>query len=226
MSEQIRSMFTRISSGYDRANAWLSLGLHRRWRHLAVRASGVRPGQRVLDLATGTGDLALAFAGAVTPAGEVWASDFSLAMLDRARAKAMKRGIVLQAADIQRLPYRDENFDVISIAFGIRNVDDPLAALREMRRVLRRDGSIVVVEFGQPIGIAGVLFNLYARVWMPFLGELLTGDRAAYRYLVRSSAAFPCGDAFADLMHSAGLKIMAVKRLHGGVVFIYTATRL
>ncbi|NOY05807.1 MAG: ubiquinone/menaquinone biosynthesis methyltransferase [Chlorobi bacterium] len=225
MSEQIRTMFARISPGYDKANAWLSLGLHHRWRRLAVRASGVRAGHRALDLATGTGDLALALVESVTVDGEVWASDFSLAMLRRARAKVMKAGVALQAADAQRLPYRDESFDVISIAFGIRNVDDPLATLREMKRVLRPSGSIVVVEFGRPTGIAGALFDLYARVWMPFLGGLLTGDRAAYRYLVRSSAAFPCGDAFAGLMNSAGLQVTEVKRLHGGVVFIYTATR-
>jgi len=226
MSERIRSMFTRIAPGYDRANAWLSLGFHRRWRRLAVRASGIRMGWRVLDLATGTGDLALAFTRAVTGAGEVWASDFSIAMLERARARVWKAGIVLHAADAQRLPYRDESFDVVSIAFGIRNVDDPLTALREMKRVLRPGGSVVVMEFGQPVGIVGALFNLYARAWIPFLGGLLTGDREAYRYLVRSSVAFPCGDVFADLMRSAGLKIMAIKRLHGGVVFIYTATRM
>ncbi len=219
-------MFTRISPGYDRANAWLSLGLHRRWRRLAVYASGVQPGQRTLDLATGTGDLALAFADAVTSAGEVWASDFSLAMLGRAREKAMNTRIVLQAADAQRLPYRDGSFDVVSIAFGIRNVDNPLTALREMGRVLRPGGVIVVVEFGQPVGMAGALFHLYARTWMPFLGGILAGDRTAYRYLVRSSKAFPCGNAFADMMRSAGLKVTALQRLHGGVVFIYTATRL
>ncbi|HEX9602680.1 MAG TPA: ubiquinone/menaquinone biosynthesis methyltransferase, partial [Myxococcales bacterium] len=172
MSEQVREMFASIARRYDAANEVLSLGVHRAWRRAAVRLSGVLPGDRVLDCATGTGDLALAFKRAVGPSGEVVGTDFCAEMLASAPAKAQRAGLPVrfEVADALSLPYADASFDVASIGFGIRNVDDPVRCLREMARVVRPGGRVVVLEFGQPRGPFGALFRVYSRQVMPALG--------------------------------------------------------
>ena len=144
VSTQVRTMFAGIAKSYDRGNQILSLGLHHRWRAAAVRLSGAKPGDRVLDCATGTGDLALAFHRAVAPTGEVVATDFCAEMLDLARAKAERerRPVRFEAADVMRLPYAEGAFAVSAIAFGIRNVDDPGLSISEMARVVKPGGSV------------------------------------------------------------------------------------
>ena len=206
MSEQVREMFASIARRYDAANEVLSLGVHRGWRRAAVRLSGVVHGDRVLDCATGTGDLALAFKRAVGLTGEVVGTDFCAEMLASAPAKARRAGLEVrfEVADALALPYADRSFDVASIAFGIRNVDDPVRCLREMARVVRPSGRVVVLEFGQPRGPFGALFRVYSRQVMPAIGGLLTGNRSAYEYLPRTAAAFPAGDRFLALMEEAG----------------------
>ncbi len=206
MSAEVREMFASIARRYDTANEVLSLGIHKGWRRAAVAVSQAVPGQRVLDCATGTGDLALEFKRAVGPGGEVIGTDFCAEMLRPAPAKAARAGLDVSfaVADALALPMRDERFDVASIAFGIRNVDDPLRCLREMARVVKRGGSVIVLEFGQPRGAFGALFRAYSRGVMPLLGGLLTGNRAAYQYLPRTAAAFPAGERFLALMRESG----------------------
>jgi demethylmenaquinone methyltransferase/2-methoxy-6-polyprenyl-1,4-benzoquinol methylase len=205
VSTEVREMFASIARRYDAANEVLSLGVHKGWRRAAVAISGAAPGQRVLDCATGTGDLALQFKRAVGPSGEVIGTDFCAEMLQSAPAKAAHAGLDVKfaVADALALPYPDGQFDVASIAFGIRNVDDPLRCLREMGRVVKRGGSVVVLEFGQPRGAFGALFRAYSRGVMPLVGGLLTGNRAAYEYLPRTAAAFPAGERFVALMGEA-----------------------
>ena len=205
MSTEVREMFASIARRYDAANEVLSLGVHKGWRRAAVAISGAAPGQRVLDCATGTGDLALQFKRAVGPSGEVIGTDFCAEMLQPAPAKAARAGLDVKfaVADALALPYPDGQFDVASIAFGIRNVDDPLRCLREMGRVVKRGGSVVVLEFGQPRGTFCALFRAYSRGVMPLVGGLLTGNRAAYEYLPRTAAAFPAGERFVALMGEA-----------------------
>jgi demethylmenaquinone methyltransferase/2-methoxy-6-polyprenyl-1,4-benzoquinol methylase len=207
MSAEVRQMFASIAGRYDVANEVLSLGVHKGWRRAAVRISEAATGQRVLDCATGTGDLALEFKRAVGPAGEVIGTDFCAEMLRSAPDKAAKAGLDVRfaVADALSLPYADARFDIASIAFGIRNVDDPVACLREMARVVKPGGSVIVLEFGQPRGPFGALFRAYSRGVMPVLGGLLTGNRAAYEYLPRTAAAFPAGDRFLSLMNEAGV---------------------
>jgi demethylmenaquinone methyltransferase/2-methoxy-6-polyprenyl-1,4-benzoquinol methylase len=227
VSEQVREMFASIARRYDAANEVLSLGVHRGWRRAAVRLSGVLPGDRVLDCATGTGDLALAFKRAVGPSGEVVGTDFCAEMLETAPAKARRAGLEVrfEVADALALPYADRSFDVASIAFGIRNVDDPVRCLREMARVIRRGGRVVVLEFGQPHGPFGALFRLYSRQVMPAIGGLLTGNRAAYEYLPRTAAAFPAGDRFLGLMDEAGaFSQRNATRLLAGTAYVYAGT--
>jgi demethylmenaquinone methyltransferase / 2-methoxy-6-polyprenyl-1,4-benzoquinol methylase len=206
MSVEVRRMFASIAPRYDATNQVLSLGVHRLWRRAAVRLSQVRPGDRVLDCATGTGDLALAFQRAVGPAGLVLGTDFCGPMLAPAPAKAAAAGLPVHfgQADALALPFRRASFDVCSIAFGIRNVDDPKACLREMARVVKPGGRVVVLEFGQPTGPFGALFRLYSTAVMPLIGGLVTGNRDAYRYLPRTAATFPAGERFLALARESG----------------------
>jgi demethylmenaquinone methyltransferase/2-methoxy-6-polyprenyl-1,4-benzoquinol methylase len=199
-------MFSAIAPRYDLANEVMSFGIHRWWRRVTVRASRASEGMAVLDCATGTGDLAIAFKRAVGERGEVVGTDFCAEMLQFAPNKAEQAGLKIrfEVADVMRLPYADHHFDVASIAFGIRNVDDPVQALKELRRVVKPGGKVVVLEFGQPSGLFGGLYRVYSRWVMPFIGGLLSGNREAYRYLPRTAAAFPAGDAFLALMKQAG----------------------
>lgn len=224
MSEQVRTMFADIAPTYDRVNSVLSLGVHHRWRKRAVRESGAAPGQRVLDCATGTGDLALAFKRAVGTTGEVVGTDFCAEMMATAPAKASAAGLDVrfEVADAMALPFADDSFDHATISFGIRNVDDPVVALREMARVVRPGGRVVIVEFGQPSGLWGALFRFYSNSVMPTVGGWLSGNRAAYKYLPETSARFPAGERFVDLMRQAGcFSSTRAISLTGGVAWIY-----
>jgi demethylmenaquinone methyltransferase/2-methoxy-6-polyprenyl-1,4-benzoquinol methylase len=225
MSQQVQTMFTEIAPKYDLANSVLSFGTHHLWRRAAVKASGAAAGQRVLDCATGTGDLAIAFKRAVGPGGEVIGTDFCAEMLERAPDKARAQGLEIEfaQADAQALPYADRRFDIASIAFGIRNVDDPKRALREMARVVKPGGRVIVLEFGQPRGLFGSLFRFYSNVVLPFVGGLISGRRSAYQYLNRTAAAFPSGPAFTALMEQTGAFARIENRaLTFGTVHVYT----
>jgi demethylmenaquinone methyltransferase / 2-methoxy-6-polyprenyl-1,4-benzoquinol methylase len=227
MSTQVQQMFSAIAPRYDVANEVLSLGIHRRWRSKAVKLSGVLPGQAVLDCATGTGDLAFALKRAVGAAGRVVGTDFCEEMLAEAPKKAQRLGldVKFEVADAMALPYGDRLFDCSTIAFGIRNVDDPVKCLREMARVVRPGGKVVVLEFGQPGGPFGALFRFYSRAVMPFVGSLLTGQRAAYEYLPRTAAAFAAGERFLALMDEAGaFSSRSAHALTFGVAYAYVGT--
>ena len=228
MSAEVREMFASIARRYDTANEILSLGIHKGWRRAAVGISGAGRGQRVLDCATGTGDLALEFKRVVGGDGEVIGTDFCAEMLESAPAKAARLGLEVKfaVADALALPYPDASFDVASIAFGIRNVDDPLRCLREMARVVKRGGSVIVLEFGQPRGPFGALFRAYSRGVMPVVGGLLTGNRAAYQYLPRTAAAFPAGERFLELMReSSAFAHVEAQPLTFGTAYVYRGVK-
>lgn len=200
--EKIHSMFASIAGRYDRTNTILSAGIHHLWRRKTVRWSGAKPGDRVLDCATGTGDLAIAFRKAAGPAGNVVGTDFVPEMIKLAREKSPD--VYFEVADVTSLPYDDETFDVVSISFGIRNVGEPKRGIAEMARVAKKGGRVMVLEFGQPRHRAfGASYNFYSRHILPRLGGALTGDRAAYEYLQKSAGRFPCGEEFVALMREA-----------------------
>jgi demethylmenaquinone methyltransferase / 2-methoxy-6-polyprenyl-1,4-benzoquinol methylase len=224
MSTEVRTMFAQIAPRYDLTNEVLSFGIHRWWRRAAVRLSGARPGDAVLDCATGTGDLALAFKRKVGASGRVVGIDFCGEMLGPAGEKAKRAGLDVrfEVADALALPFPDASFDVAAIAFGIRNVDNPVICLRELSRVVRTGGRVVVLEFGQPHGVFGALFRFYSRRVMPNVGALLTGHRAAYEYLPRTAAAFPAGERFLALMREADTFASQTSHpLTFGTAFVY-----
>jgi len=214
-------MFASIARRYDRANTILSAGIHHRWRRRAVRRSGVQSGDAVLDCATGTGDLAIAFRRAVGETGRVVGTDFSPEMLELARTKAPD--IAFGPADVTSLPYADAMFDIASIAFGIRNVAEPRRAIAEMARVVRPGGRVVVLEFGQPRSrLFGALYDLYRKRILPILGGAVTGQRAAYEYLESSAARFPSGPDFVALMReSASFADILFEPLSLGIAWLY-----
>jgi demethylmenaquinone methyltransferase / 2-methoxy-6-polyprenyl-1,4-benzoquinol methylase len=218
---RIRSMFASIAKRYDRANTVLSGGIHHLWRRKAVRAAQVHPGDAVLDCATGTGDLAIAFRKAVGPQGRVIGTDFVPEMLERARQKS--NDVTFEVADVTRLPYEDASFDVASISFGIRNVNDPRKGIAEMARVVRSGGRVIVLEFGQPRSRAfGAVYDGYSKHVLPRIGGVLTGDRSAYSYLQTSAGRFPCGDEFVALMREAAdFERVDVTPLTFGIAYLY-----
>lgn len=223
MSEAVRAMFSSIAPNYDRTNTALSLGVHHLWRTITVRESGAKPGDAVLDCATGTGDLAIAFKKTVR-SGRVVGTDFCADMLSFApgKANAMGLDIAFEVADAMDLPYADATFDIASISFGIRNVDDPSRCLAEMARVVRPGGRVVVLEFGQPKGIMGLSYRWYSRHVIPVVGKMLTGNREAYAYLPETAAAFPCREAFLDLMRGTNrYASVRYRALTGGIAFVY-----
>lgn len=220
-------MFSDIAAGYDRANSTLSLGVHHRWRTRTVRESGAGDGMSVLDCATGTGDLAIEFKKTVGAAGHVVGTDFNADMLSFAPEKSARLGmdITWEVQDAMHLEYPDDSFDVASIAFGIRNVDDPVQALRSMGRVVRSGGKVMILEFGVPRWWMRPFFQFYSAVIIPIVGGLITGKRDAYQYLTRTSAAFPTGDDFLALMDRS--EMYADRRtiaLTGGIAYLYIGT--
>lgn len=224
VSRRVQAMFTDIAGRYDRTNTVLSLGVHRAWRRRAVRAAGLVPGARVLDVATGTGDLALAFHRRLGAHGRVVGVDFSKGMLRVAAGKAYGR-VDLVSADGLALPVPDGAFDVASIAFGIRNLDDPKAGVAELARAVGSGGRVVVLEFGQPRGPVGVPYRWYSRHVMPRVGGLLTGNRAAYEYLPDTASRFPAGATFVALMEGAAdFRHVQAWPLTGGIAWLYVGT--
>ncbi|NBC65463.1 MAG: bifunctional demethylmenaquinone methyltransferase/2-methoxy-6-polyprenyl-1,4-benzoquinol methylase UbiE [Bacteroidetes bacterium] len=227
MSEKVKNMFADIADDYDRINSILSFGVHNAWRKKTVLESGAKPGDKVLDCATGTGDLAIEFKKTVGHEGNVTGTDFCKEMIEHAPAKADKENLVVtfEVADAMDLPYADNTFDIASIAFGIRNVDDPLVCLKEMARVVKPGGRVVVLEFGQPKGAVRIPYEIYSKHVMPAVGGFISGNREAYTYLPETSAKFPAGEKFINLMEDADVfsEKRAVK-LTGGISYIYVGT--
>jgi len=228
MGDAVRQMFAAIAQHYDVLNTVLSFGLHHYWRQQVVTVSGIPSGARLLDVCSGTADLALAFARYLGHDGQVIAMDFCEAMLDRGHQKAVQQGIHLRStlADAQHLPFGDAVFDVVTVAFGLRNVDNLTTALREMYRVLRPGGTALVLEFGQPHGaVLGPLYRFYSHYILPRLGGWVSGHPEAYTYLPRTAAVFPAGVRFVREMVAQDFTDVHAQALSGGIVYLYRAMR-
>ena len=224
---RVRAVFDSVATRYDLMNDLMSLGVHRLWKRTAVELAGIRAGQKVLDLASGTGDLAARFAGLVGPDGLVVMSDINAAMLEQGRARMVDEGLVgnvdYTQIDAEDIPFPDNSFDCISIAFGLRNVTDKDAALGEMYRVLRPGGKVLILEFSevQPELLKKV-YDGYSFGILPVLGKLIAGDEDSYRYLAESIRKHPDQDTLADMMVDAGFSNVTYRNLTGGVVAIHS----
>ena len=227
--DQVREMFDNIAPTYDTLNHTLSAGIDRWWRRRTVRMVGRRSPRRVLDLATGTGDLAIALARAI-PQCEVTGVDLSEGMLRYAREKAAKAGLddrmTFACGDAERLEFDDGRFDAVTVAFGVRNFGDIAAGLREICRVLRSGGEVAILELSIPKNrIIRWLYGLYSHSVMPLLGGAVSRDRAAYRYLPESVEEFPSPEKFLNILAEGGFTGCKYKSLTFGTARIYLASK-
>lgn len=228
-TERVHGIFSSIADRYDVFNAMASLGIDRGWRRKLVRAAALTPQSRVLDLCSGTGDVAFALAEQGHPA-EVVATDFVPAMLEVAEKKAAERRletpVLFSVADAQDIPFPDESFDVVTVAFGVRNLPDRAANFAEVLRVLKPGGRYVILEFSRP-GFApwrGV-YHVYLRQAIPAIGGVLTGDRDGFVYLNDSIRQFPSQPELAAELRAAGFSAISWSDLTGGIVALHTAVK-
>ena len=227
---RIAAMFDRIAWRYDRLNHLLSVGLDRRWRRRGVAALGLTGRERVLDVCTGTGDLAMAAIETPGGAAEVIGIDFAAEMLriarDKVAAAGLPRRIRLARGDATRLPLPDASVDAAMVAFGIRNVVDCPAACAELCRVLRPGGRLMILEFGEPrLPLIRTLYRSYFTIVLPVVGRLFSKHREAYRYLPASVMEFPSGRAFVPVLERAGFVDVRADSLTAGIVYRYMARR-
>jgi demethylmenaquinone methyltransferase/2-methoxy-6-polyprenyl-1,4-benzoquinol methylase len=222
-SRRVAGVFDSVAPRYDLMNDLMSAGLHRLWKRFAVEASGVRPGERVLDIAGGTGDLARLFSRRVGPQGEVVLTDVNPGMLRLGRDRLLDAGIVLPLAqcDAEKLPFAAEHFDCVSVAFGLRNMTHKEAALAEMRRVLRPGGRLIVLEFSKVWAPVRPLYDAYSFGLLPRLGKLVANDAASYRYLAESIRMHPDQEALKAMLEQAGLERVEYFNLAAGVVALH-----
>jgi demethylmenaquinone methyltransferase/2-methoxy-6-polyprenyl-1,4-benzoquinol methylase len=230
-AQKIRRMFTEIADRYDITNDVLSLGVHKIWKNKVIVASGATRNSHVLDCATGTGDLAFLFRERVGAEGRVVGTDFCAAMLDKAKERSVGKSVSVEfyEQDAQRLEmFKDNSFDTCTMAFGIRNVEQPSLAIHQMHRVLKKGGFLVILEFGQPEAkLFKSVYRIYSDRILPTVGSLLTGGKkGAYHYLNQSAAQFPCGKEFQTLIEkSASFESVTYEALTGGIAYLYTAIK-
>jgi demethylmenaquinone methyltransferase/2-methoxy-6-polyprenyl-1,4-benzoquinol methylase len=224
--EQVQEMFNNIAHKYDFLNRFLSLGIDVGWRKKAIKMLAKHEPKKILDVATGTADFALATLP-LQPE-EVIGVDISEGMLDVGRKKITDQGIInvqLEYGDSEQLKFEDNQFDAVIVAFGVRNFENLDQGLAEINRVLKPGGVAMILEFSKPTGLFGVIFSIYNKTLLPLWGKLFSGDSAAYTYLPESVAAFPEGDEFKQIMRSLSYRKVNDRRLTFGVCSIYTGIK-
>lgn len=225
-SEQIKKMFDEIAKKYDLANNILSFGRHHSWKKYFIKLLEPKHGNAILDVATGTGDVAFAFAKTLEGQCTIKGVDFSESMIEIAKSRNTLGCVQFEFGDATKLQFVDETFDFVTITFGIRNIPEIRAAIAEMTRVLKTGGKLGIMEFGTPDAGFYPIYNFYAKYIMPFVGKFLTKHTDAYTYLPQTSLAFPYGESFIEIMKSSTeLKRFQIKKLQFGVVYIYIAEK-
>jgi demethylmenaquinone methyltransferase/2-methoxy-6-polyprenyl-1,4-benzoquinol methylase len=226
-ARHVADVFDRVAERYDLMNDLMSLGLHRYWKAFAIAVARPRRGERVLDVASGSGDLAAALARRVGPQGEVWATDVNRRMLVRGRDRLLDSGALAPAVqcDAERLPFAAAYFDCVTVAFGLRNMTHKDNALAEMARVLKPGGRVVVLEFSHVWAPLKPLYDLYSFKVLPWLGERVAGAAGPYRYLAESIRLHPDQEALKTMLQASGFAEVEVYNLAAGVVAVHRGTR-
>lgn len=230
-ARRVAEVFSSVANHYDLMNDLMSFGLHRVWKRFALSQTGLKPGDRALDVAGGTGDLARSLARQVGESGRVVLADINSAMLEHGREKLVDAGISGNAtyiqADAERLPFPDEYFHCITIAFGLRNVARKEAALASMFRVLKPGGRLLILEFSKPVVPAfKPLYDLYSFTALPLLGRIVAHDSASYRYLAESIRMHPDQETLKQMLEAAGFERCDYLNLSGGIVALHRGWRL
>jgi demethylmenaquinone methyltransferase/2-methoxy-6-polyprenyl-1,4-benzoquinol methylase len=226
-ARRVRGVFDSVAAQYDVMNDLMSMGLHRAWKAYTVLVADIKPGHRVLDIAGGTGDLALAFAPKVGPAGCVVHTDINEAMLREGRNRLLDAGFCLPSlvCDAEQLPFPDASFDRVSVAFGLRNMTDKARALGEMRRVLKPGGKLLVLEFSKVAKPLEKVYDWYSFEVLPRLGQWVANDQASYRYLAESIRMHPDQQALKAMLHECGFGHVDCHNMSGGVVALHVGIR-
>lgn len=228
---RVAGVFDSVADRYDLMNDLMSLGLHRLWKRFALERTGLRPGQRALDVAAGSGDLAAGMARQVGPKGRILVSDINAAMLLRGRERLLDAGIAgnvdFLLADGEKLPFRARSFHCVTVGFGLRNMTDQHAALASMFSVLKPGGRLLVLEFSKPaLEGLGPLYDAYSFSVLPRLGQVVAGDSASYRYLAESIRKHPDQDTLKSMMAAAGFERCRYFNLAGGIVALHQGFRI
>ncbi|SEA92449.1 bifunctional demethylmenaquinone methyltransferase/2-methoxy-6-polyprenyl-1,4-benzoquinol methylase UbiE [Variovorax sp. YR216] len=226
-ARRVRGVFDSVASRYDLMNDLMSMGLHRAWKAYTIMVANVGEGSKVLDIAGGTGDLALAFAKKVGTTGQVVHTDINEAMLRTGRDRLLDAGVVLPTAvcDAEKLPFPDNHFDVVTVAFGLRNMTHKDAALKEMNRVLKPRGKLLVLEFSKVAKPLQKAYDWYSFSVLPRLGKVVAGDDASYRYLAESIRMHPDQDELKTLMKEGGFGHVDYHNMTGGVVALHVGIK-
>jgi demethylmenaquinone methyltransferase/2-methoxy-6-polyprenyl-1,4-benzoquinol methylase len=222
-ARRVAGVFSSVAQKYDVMNDLMSLGLHRLWKRFTIEIAAPRPGERVLDVAGGTADLSSAFARRVGATGQVWLTDINNAMLGVGRDRLLDEGVLAPAAqcDAEKLPFPDNHFDIVTVAFGLRNMTHKDKALVEMRRVLRPGGRLLVLEFSKVWKPLEKVYDAYSFKLLPWLGQKIAGDAESYRYLAESIRMHPDQETLKAMMEQAGLERVEVFNMTAGVVALH-----
>jgi demethylmenaquinone methyltransferase/2-methoxy-6-polyprenyl-1,4-benzoquinol methylase len=228
-ARHVRAVFDSVADNYDLMNDLMSFGVHRLWKRYAINMAGIRPGQRILDLAGGTGDLTRLMAPLTGPGGHVVLSDINAAMLNKGRSALLDRGISgnvsFAQVNAEQLPFPDNSFDLVTIAFGLRNITDKQGALCAMQRVLRPGGRLLVLEFSRPAAALKPAYDFYSFSILPRLGRLVARDAGSYRYLAESIRMHPDQQTLQGMLEQAGFEQCDYHNLSGGIVAIHRGYR-
>jgi len=225
---KVAEVFHSVASKYDVMNDLMSGGLHRLWKMFTIAQAGVRPGFKVLDIAGGTGDLSKEFARQAGPTGEVWLTDINESMLRVGRDRLLNKGIITPTmlCDAEHIPFPDNYFDRVTVAFGLRNMTHKDAALAEMRRVLKPGGKLLVLEFSKVSSVLQKPYDTYSFSVLPWLGKMIANDSESYRYLAESIRMHPDQETLKTMMQQAGLDCVKYYNLTAGVAALHTGIKL
>jgi demethylmenaquinone methyltransferase/2-methoxy-6-polyprenyl-1,4-benzoquinol methylase len=228
-ARRVRGVFDSVAGNYDVMNDLMSGGMHRLWKQFTLSVTNLRPGQKALDVAGGTGDIAAGMAKQVGERGLVVLTDINAAMLSHGRDRLINDGLVANTrcaqVNAEKLPFADSTFDVVTIAFGLRNVTDKASALASMRRVLKPGGQVIVLEFSRPNAALKPIYDAYSFKILPLMGKLVAKDEASYRYLAESIRMHPDQETLLGMMKDAGLEGCRYHNLTGGIVAVHRGYR-